>query len=96
MAMKIRDSGMPAEAYWNTFFEPPCILKALGLHCAEGAVVDGGAGYGTLTLAVVRISRQNVFATDVGARLLDTLVPRFAITVTYYCTVTCWPGHVAS
>ena len=43
--MKTRESGMPAENYWNTFFDPPRILKTLGLDRAEGAVVDVGAGY---------------------------------------------------
>ena len=43
--MKTRESGMPAEDYWDTFFDPPRILKSLGLDRAEGAVVDIGAGY---------------------------------------------------
>jgi 2-polyprenyl-3-methyl-5-hydroxy-6-metoxy-1,4-benzoquinol methylase len=46
------------------------------LHCAEGAVVDVGAGYGTFTLAVARVTWQNVFAIDVDARLLDTLASK--------------------
>ena len=36
---------MLAENYWDTFFDPPRILKTLGLDRAEGAVVDVGAGY---------------------------------------------------
>jgi hypothetical protein len=40
--MKTRESGMLAENYWDTFFDPPRILKTLGLDRAEGAVVDVG------------------------------------------------------
>jgi SAM-dependent methyltransferase len=71
--MKTRESGMPAEAYWNTFFDPPRILRTLGLDRAEGALVDVGAGYGTFTLAAARCTRQEVFAIDIEQPLLDAL-----------------------
>jgi SAM-dependent methyltransferase len=72
--MKARESGMPAEACWDTFFEPLRILKTLGLHRAEGAVVDVGAGYGTFTLAAARSTRREVIAIDIEPSLLDALV----------------------
>ena len=40
--MKTRDSGIPPESYWKTFFNPSEILTTLGLHCAKGPVVDIG------------------------------------------------------
>jgi SAM-dependent methyltransferase len=67
---------MPAEAYWETFFDPPCILKTLGLHRAKGAVVDVGAGYGTFTLAAARCTKREVVAIDIEPPLLDALVSK--------------------
>jgi SAM-dependent methyltransferase len=64
---------MPAEDYWQTFFDPPRILKNLGLDRAQGAVVDIGAGYGTFTLAVARCTSREVVAIDIEQSLLDEL-----------------------
>ena len=44
--MKIRDSGMPGEAVWRSFFEPRAILETLGLNSGCGDVVEFGCGYG--------------------------------------------------
>jgi SAM-dependent methyltransferase len=71
--MKTRDSGMPAEDYWETFFDPSRILNSLGLDRADGAVVDVGAGYGTFTLAAARCTRRDVVAIDIEQPLLDAL-----------------------
>jgi SAM-dependent methyltransferase len=71
--MKTRDSGMPPEAYWDTFFDPSQILTILGLHHAEGPVVDIGAGYGTFTLAAARLTGRPVIAIDIELSLLEAL-----------------------
>src|SRR4051794_9791618 len=71
--MKTRESGMPPETDWNTFFDPPLVLKPLGLHRAEGAVADVGVGYGTFMLAAARLTKPVVFAIDIEAALLDEL-----------------------
>lgn len=64
---------MPPESYWETFFNPSEILTTLGLHRAEGAVVDIGAGYGTFTLAAARLTGQPVIALDIDHSLLADL-----------------------
>lgn len=74
--MKTRDSGMPSENYWETFFNPPTILESLELHRAEGLVVDVGAGYGTFTLAVARLTRQQVLAIDIEPEVLELLAAK--------------------
>jgi ubiquinone/menaquinone biosynthesis C-methylase UbiE len=76
--MKTRDSGMPPEDYWGSFFNPPRILEALGLHRAEGAIVDVGAGYGTFTLAAARITGQPVVAIDIEPHMLELLTRKAA------------------
>src|SRR3954470_23131444 len=74
--MKTRESGMPAEDYWDTFFDPPRILKSLELDRVEGVVVDVGAGYGTFTLAVARCTDREVVAIDIEQHLLDEVAAK--------------------
>jgi hypothetical protein len=39
--MKARESGMPDEAYWNTFFDAECVVKRLfGTHGCQGDAVE--------------------------------------------------------
>ncbi|MBM3860736.1 MAG: methyltransferase domain-containing protein [Verrucomicrobia bacterium] len=52
--MKLRDSGMPEEAYWETLFDVPLILDRLGVDHRLRDVVELGCGYGTFTLPVAR------------------------------------------
>lgn len=55
--MKYRDSGMPEETYWESLFDVPLILDALGIDQRIGAAVELGCGHGTFTLPVAeRIS----------------------------------------
>jgi hypothetical protein len=40
---KGRESGMPDEVYWQSFFNPECIVSKL--DCFGGDVVEFGCGY---------------------------------------------------
>jgi SAM-dependent methyltransferase len=56
-SVKLRDSGMPAETYWETLFDVPLILDRLGIDSRLRDLVELGGGYGTFTLPVaIRIS----------------------------------------
>jgi len=70
--MKIRDSGMPAEQLWSTFFDPRATLTALGL-IPESAVGDFGCGYGTFTIAAAQITRGPVYGVDIEPVMLATV-----------------------
>ena len=52
--MKLRESGMPEEAYWETLLDVPLILDRLGVDNSLRNVVELGCGYGTFTLPVAR------------------------------------------
>lgn len=52
--MKLRDSGMPEEAYWETLLDVPLILDRLGVDNRLRDLVELGCGYGTFTLPVAR------------------------------------------
>ena len=52
--MKVRESGMPEEAYWESLFDVPLILDRLGIDARLRDVVEFGCGYGTFTIPVAR------------------------------------------
>jgi SAM-dependent methyltransferase len=69
--MKTRESGMPEEAIWRGFFDPPTILAKLGLTSDCRNVVDFGCGYGTFTVPAARIVQGTVFAFDIEAEMVE-------------------------
>jgi SAM-dependent methyltransferase len=52
--MKLRESGMPEEAYWETLFDVDLILDRLGVDAPFRNVAELVCGYGTFTLPVAR------------------------------------------
>ena len=74
--MKTRDSGMPDASFWNTFFDPDAVLRALGFDQSSGVIVDVGSGYGTFTLPAARLTSQRVIALDVEPALVGQLTER--------------------
>jgi SAM-dependent methyltransferase len=67
--MKTRESGMPEEGMWVTFFTPEQVLRKLGLP-ESGDVVDFGCGYGTFTIPAARITRGIVHALDIEPEMV--------------------------
>jgi SAM-dependent methyltransferase len=68
--MKIRDSGMPEEAYWETLFDVPLILERLGVdQCRD--VAELGCGYGTFTIPVARAISGTLYTFEVDPAMLD-------------------------
>jgi predicted RNA methylase len=63
--MKTRESGMPDEAMWTSFFSPEQTLGALWLREDSGNVVDFGCGYGTFAIAAAKITRAPVHGIDI-------------------------------
>jgi ubiquinone/menaquinone biosynthesis C-methylase UbiE len=68
--MKIRDSGMPDEPLWSSFFDPQSTLRRLGLVSGHGPVVDFGCGYGTFSIAAARITSGTVYALDIDPGMI--------------------------
>jgi SAM-dependent methyltransferase len=76
--MKTRESGMPEEALWETFFQPEEALDRLRVTAGVGNVVEFGCGYGTFTLPAARRSRGQVFAFDIEPEMVAATVDRAA------------------
>ena len=50
--MKLRDSGMPDEGYWETLFDVKVVIDLLEIDDRTVDAVELGCGYGTFTLPV--------------------------------------------
>lgn len=76
--MKGRESGMPDEAYWSSFFEPEGMLDRLSVVAgAADNIVEFGCGYGTFTFPAARRTRGLVSALDIEPEMV-ALVQRKA------------------
>ena|SRR3989338_5718163 len=62
--MKARESGMPEQAMWESFFDPEKVLKTLSIGQKTTDVVDFGCGYGTFSIPTSKIIKGNVYALD--------------------------------
>ena len=69
--MKTRESDMPDESMWSSFFSPEQTLAKLGLTGSCGDVVDFGCGYGTFTIPVARMVRGTVHALDIETDMVE-------------------------
>jgi SAM-dependent methyltransferase len=67
---KIRESGMPEEAVWDSFFDVERILDRLQLGQPIGTVVEFGCGYGTFTIAAARRCTGIVLAFDIEPEMV--------------------------
>jgi hypothetical protein len=52
--VKLHESGMPEEAYWETLLDVPLTLDRLGIDARLGDVMEFGCGYGTFTVPMAR------------------------------------------
>ncbi|MDZ4288271.1 MAG: class I SAM-dependent methyltransferase [Prosthecobacter sp.] len=69
--MKTRESGMPPEEMWQTFFDPLVALVRLGLTSECACVVDFGCGYGTFSVPAATMVRGVVHALDIDAEMVS-------------------------
>ncbi|MCC6491580.1 MAG: class I SAM-dependent methyltransferase [Pirellulales bacterium] len=62
--MKIRDSGMPSETYWESLFDVPLILARFDVSRFRN-VAELGCGYGTFSIPVAKAIGGSLYAYDV-------------------------------
>jgi uridine phosphorylase/SAM-dependent methyltransferase len=76
--MKLRESGMPDEAYWETLFDVGLILDRLGIGDRLGNVLEMGCGYGTFTVAVARRIAGTLTTLDIDPAMIERTRERAA------------------
>jgi SAM-dependent methyltransferase len=67
--MKVRDSGMPEEEYWESLFDVPLILDRLGIDRFHD-VAELGCGYGTFTVPIAQTISGTLYAFDIDPAML--------------------------
>ncbi len=68
--MKGRESGMPESQYWDSFFDPPCILTKLDCQNLRGKIVEFGCGYGTFTIAAASRTSDRIITFDIEPEMV--------------------------
>jgi SAM-dependent methyltransferase len=76
--MKLRDSGMPDEAYWETLFDVPLVLERLGIDNRLADAVELGCGYGTFSIPVARAIRGTLTTFDIDPAMIERTRARAA------------------
>ncbi|MBP6095517.1 MAG: class I SAM-dependent methyltransferase [Methyloversatilis sp.] len=79
MSMKGRESGMPDEAYWTSFFEAEAAIDRLLGTAVPGNVIEFGCGYGSFTVPAARRTAGRVVALDIEPEMV-ACVRRKAVT----------------
>jgi len=74
--MKLRDSGMPDEAYWESLFNIPLILSALGIDSKLRDVTELGCGYGTFAIPIARAIGGTIYAFDIEPAMVALTASR--------------------
>jgi ubiquinone/menaquinone biosynthesis C-methylase UbiE len=69
--VKARESGMPEEQLWASFFDPEAILSKLGLTSTCRDAVEVGCGYGTFTIPAARIIAGTLHAFDIERDMIE-------------------------
>jgi len=70
--MKVSDSGMPEETYWNSLFDVPAIIDWLNIDAIRFPIVEIGCGYGTFTAPLARTTKNKIYAFDIEQEMIDT------------------------
>jgi SAM-dependent methyltransferase len=74
--VKLRDSGMPDEPYWESLFNVPLVLDALGITDSLGDVAEMGCGFGTFSIPVAQRVRGTLFAFDIDPTMVARTTER--------------------
>lgn len=69
--MKLRESGMPEVAWWETLVDVELTLSALGVAGLTGDIAEFGCGYGTFTCAVAGRTSGVVHTFDIETDMVQ-------------------------
>lgn len=69
--MKYRESGMPLEEQWKSYFKPLDILKEMGVNKNIKTLIDIGCGYGTFLLPAAKIISGKAIGIDIDESMIE-------------------------
>jgi len=71
MSVKVTDSGMPDEIYWDSLFDHEGIVNWLELTGVAGPIAEVGCGYGSFTVPVAKKTNGKIYTFDVEPTMLE-------------------------
>jgi len=75
--MKGRESGMPEEDYWSSFFDPEAMLDQLLVTPIGGCnILEFGCGYGTFSLPAAQRTQGVLTALDIEPAMVALVAER--------------------
>ena len=74
--MKIRESGMPDEKYWESFFDVQNIISRLQLDNQVNDIAEFGSGYGTFTIPAAMTIKGKIYVFDIDEEMISRLKQR--------------------
>ncbi|MGZ4904077.1 MAG: class I SAM-dependent methyltransferase [Halobacteriota archaeon] len=77
--MKVRESDMPSEDVWESFFEPFDILRTLEVDSTVVDAAEFGCGYGTFTIPAAKIISGVLYAVDIDPEKVERVKERARI-----------------
>src|SRR5665647_1470881 len=69
--MKFRESGMPNEQMWDTFFNSVETLSKLDINENISTLVDIGCGYGTFLIPAAKLVKNKVIGIDIDKDMIE-------------------------
>ena len=69
--MKLRESGMPEESYWETLLDAELILDRMEIDGRLRNVIEMGCGYGTFTIPVARRISGALTTFDIDGTMVE-------------------------
>ncbi|MHB1357846.1 MAG: class I SAM-dependent methyltransferase [Anaerolineae bacterium] len=69
--MKVNDSGMPDETYWNSLFDIVGIVNWLAISERTARIAEIGCGYGTFTIPIARKSTGAIYTFDIEHSMIE-------------------------
>lgn len=77
--MKGRESGMPEEGYWESFFEADSALDVLMGSVVDGNIVEFGCGYGSFTLPAAKRATGYITALDIESEMINCVKKKASV-----------------
>lgn len=74
--MKYRESGMPEEKMWKTFFNPVEVLSKMDVNEKVHVLIDIGCGYGTFLLPASKLVQYKAIGIDIEDEMIRACLKR--------------------
>lgn len=68
--MKVRDSGMPEQSYWESLFDVDRVLDQMKVNHEIGDAVEVGCGYGTFTVPGAKRISGTFYSFDIEPEMV--------------------------